>query len=321
MKTEPVITTHISTNDQIIYDIQSSNEEVEVFQGEILHASNEDNSLKHTLFYNNSSIDLEDDHDDCIDVQDDSYELQEKISLSEKKRGRPKKNRKSIKLASRKLSKPTLASEKLSKLKTAKSKAIRTSKSLREKEKHLKKKIHSRSTKSFEKHINDCSNALILKTSSTEFAKKTQTLTSYNKYEKNFRKYQQNTNGCLVDETTQTQEFPHLFKPAPKPPVETKDGQRLGKKYRKKYNTGDLRYVHVHRQATRSKEVFSDTNQNKNKDDMFDILSLVPREVIPAITSNSQLGFREPIIDKRLMRYKRGIPIFRVGRKIPGELS
>ncbi|KAG4305331.1 hypothetical protein PORY_001501 [Pneumocystis oryctolagi] len=264
-----------------------------------------------------SFISVKNDNGNCIDVEDTDSDLQlkrKKMSLRTfKKRGRPRKN--SIRGKS---------TEKIPKFgkKIDNTTTVRhVLRSLRNK-RLSKKQTHAQSSRSSRKHIK-YSNILIPKTKSMNLIKEIQLLEPCNKYKGSSRKKKyQDTNDHYLSDTVQVQEFPHLFKPAPRLPVETKDGQRLSRKYRKKYNICDLRYVHVHRQTTRFTLPSSDVNESQNKNDVsFDILSLVPREVVPVITSNSQLGFREAIIDKRLMRYKRGIPIFRVGRKIPGELS
>ncbi|KAG5437956.1 hypothetical protein PCANB_000302 [Pneumocystis canis] len=269
------------------------------------------------------SMDTQNDYSDCIDVQDVTYEPQietEKKIFSGKlkKRGRLKK--------SRIVRKPIIEKITEFKKKIKNASTIRhVFKPLRNKRKSSKKQVYTQSSKysgKYTKSIKNCSDIVVLKTKPVNLVKTNQILESCKKHKgSRKKKYRDTDDYCLID-ATQMQEFSHLFEPAPKLPVETKDGQRLGKKYRKKYNICDLRYVHVHRQTAVFTPLFSNMNENQNRNNFsFDILNLVPQEVVPVITNNSQLGFREAIIDKRLMRYKRGVPIFRVGRKIPGELS
>ncbi|EMR09128.1 hypothetical protein PNEG_02471 [Pneumocystis murina B123] len=269
-------------------------------------------------------IDLEGDQDSCIDVEDSGYELQvgkqKKIYLTaSKRRGSPK----------RKPVIKTSASSKPSKFKeiTNNIAVSYVLKPFRNKKRFLKKHGYIRSSnspKKYIKNIKECSDSLISKKKTTNFINPSQVLDLHDKSKRLSRKRRryQDTDEHSLNDMTQSREFPHLFGPAPRLPVEIKDGQRLGKKYRRRYNICDLTYVHVHRQISTPKTPFYDVNEDKNKDDpSFDILNLIPREMVPVVTSNSQLGFREAIIDKRLMRYKRGVPIFRVGRKVPGELS
>ncbi|KAG5440771.1 hypothetical protein PCK2_000207 [Pneumocystis canis] len=277
-------------------------------------------------------MDEQNDCNDCIDVQDAACEpqlvTQKKIfSVKLKKRGRLKKSKIIRKSVRKSIKKPIRRRITRFKEKVKNTAAIRhVLKPLRHKRKYSKKQTDTQSSKFSEKYtesLKNSSDTVVLKTKSASFVKTNPILESGKKHKGSSRKrnYQDVDDYCLID-ATKIQEFSHLFEPAPKLPVETKDGQRLGKKYRKKYNICDLRYVHVHRQTAVFTSLFSNTNENQNKNSFsFDILNLVPQEVVPVITSNSQLGFREAIIDKRLMRYKRGVPIFRVGRKIPGELS
>lgn len=266
-------------------------------------------------------VDIQDDRDDCIDVQDPDYDLkiEKQKNLHSRTSKKHEKNKKKNVIRES-------VSNKLSKLKKATNDTAisHVLKPLHNKRRLPKRHAYIRSSNSIRKYIKnmkESSDDLVLE-KKTDILKKTQISESYNKETLRKRKRRQITNGCSLNDDTQLHEFSHLFEPAPRLPTETKDGQRLGRKYCRKYNTCDLKYVHVHRQTSVSKEQFFDTNGNQNKDESsFDILNLIPREVVPVITSNSQLGFREAIIDKRLMRYKRGVPIFRVGRKIPGELS
>ncbi|KTW31979.1 uncharacterized protein T551_00661 [Pneumocystis jirovecii RU7] len=267
----------------------------------------------------NNSIDMENDNNDCINVEDFNYELhlakEKKILSTNRKRGRPRKINANRKPVERKISRL--------KRKLPNTRTHHVLKLPRKKRRLLKRQLYTRSSKSPEENIK-CGSDTLQEEKQIELIKEIEVLEPCDKYKGSLRKkmYRRDTNDFHSNNSAQIQKFSHLFKPAPKPPVEIKDGQRLSRKYCKKYNICDLRYVHVHRQSTKIALPLYDMNENQNKNDItFDILSLVPREVIPVITSNSQLGFREAIIDKRLMRYKRGVPIFRVGRKIPGELS
>ncbi|KTW26740.1 hypothetical protein T552_02744 [Pneumocystis carinii B80] len=290
----------------------------------IINEEQLDDELLHKNCFNDMDIDpidLDDDENSCIDVEDCGYELQvgkqEKIYFPiSKKRGRPK----------RKPIAKTSSKSKSSKLKGI-ANNVKVSPILKplRKKRLLKKHEYISSSSSPEectKNNKESSDPSILKKKTANFIEPSQTLALHNK-SKSFsrkRKRYQDTDEHSINDLTQSQEFPHLFGSAPRLPAEIKDGQRLGKKYRRKYNICDLTYVHVHRQISTPKTLLHDANENKD-DFSFDILNLIPREMVPVVTSNSQLGFREAIIDKRLMRYKRGVPIFRVGRRIPGELS
>ncbi|KAG5520020.1 hypothetical protein PMAC_001096 [Pneumocystis sp. 'macacae'] len=300
----------INENDAIEYDTGSVSEAQS--NVELLHELSPDNTC-------NNSVDMQNDNSDCIEVEDVTYELQlatqKKIPSTFRKRGRPRKTNVNKKPVEKKI-------PRLKKKISNTTKIHHVLKPLRKKKRFSKKQSYTHSFKSFKENINYCSN--ILQEKQVNVIKEIEVLEPCDKYKGSSRKktYRQDANNCCLNNLAQEQKFSHLFKPAPKLPVETRDGQRLSRKYRKKYNICDLRYVHVHRQSTKITLPLYNINENQNKNDIpFDILSLVPREVIPVITSNSQLGFREAIIDKRLMRYKRGVPIFRVGRKIPGELS
>lgn len=268
-------------------------------------------------------IDLEDDEGSCIDVEDSGYELKEEklkkryIPVS-KRREYPK--RKHFKTSAYRRS---LRFKEITNNVTVSS----VLKSFRSKKRFLKKRKYICPINSSEKHtksIKESSDPLTLKKKTSNLINSSEELELHDKSKGISRKRKrcQDTDEYSLNDVTHAQEFSHLFRSAPRLPVEIKDGQRLGKKYRRRYNICDLTYVHVHRQISTPKVQFHDMNEDKDEDESsFDILNLIPREMVPVVTNNSQLGFKEAIIDKRLMRYKRGVPIFRVGRRVPGELS
>ncbi|KAK9455571.1 hypothetical protein V1511DRAFT_510433 [Dipodascopsis uninucleata] len=79
------------------------------------------------------------------------------------------------------------------------------------------------------------------------------------------------------------------------------------------FDGSNLKSMHVHRVG---KFGVKSATISEPLDDPF---GLCPKNVVPVIKDYT-LGFREGIVDSRSKRLKRGVQVFKVGRKIPGEL-
>ncbi|KAK9373898.1 uncharacterized protein V1513DRAFT_138119 [Lipomyces chichibuensis] len=91
---------------------------------------------------------------------------------------------------------------------------------------------------------------------------------------------------------------------------------RPGRKMRPRllFDGSNLKALHVHRGGKFGKIVtFAE------EDDKPGPFGLEPKNAVPVLRDYI-LGFREGVIDPRTKRLKRGIPVLKVGRKIPGEL-
>ncbi|KAK9263011.1 hypothetical protein V1519DRAFT_29116 [Lipomyces tetrasporus] len=91
---------------------------------------------------------------------------------------------------------------------------------------------------------------------------------------------------------------------------------RPGRKLRPRllFDSSNLKALHVHRVGKFGKKV-----SFGEEDDKPGPFGLEPRNAVPVLRDYI-LGFREGVIDPRTKRLKRGMPVLKVGRKIPGEL-
>ncbi|KAK9459260.1 uncharacterized protein V1516DRAFT_679431 [Lipomyces oligophaga] len=89
---------------------------------------------------------------------------------------------------------------------------------------------------------------------------------------------------------------------------------RPGRKARTKslFDGSNLRSLHVHRTALTSKH-FDRETASKIIDEGGPF-GLVPKNVVPVI-KDSTLGFREGAVDPRTHRLRRGLPVYKIGRK------
>ncbi|KAK7207700.1 hypothetical protein BZA70DRAFT_22480 [Myxozyma melibiosi] len=89
--------------------------------------------------------------------------------------------------------------------------------------------------------------------------------------------------------------------------------QRPGRKHRQRllFDGSNLKSLHVQRVGRFGKKI--------EEDDTTDPFGLMPKNAVPVL-KDFTLGFREGVVDSRSKRLRRGMVVYKVGRKIPGEL-